>query len=131
MTAKDRRFMFEARDTYLKNGKLSPEQKDKWKSVFARYPKNSLRELFGHPAALPAAFSLLPGGLKRRTSKDVNEMKPSEREVGRRGPFVDMLLKAGVSRRFLEPRHDVHDDRRILVPRKRAFAAASAVGRRT
>jgi hypothetical protein len=47
MTAKDRRFMFEARDSYLKNGKLSPEQKDKWKSVFARYPKDSLRDLFG------------------------------------------------------------------------------------
>ena len=48
--------MFEARDTYLENGKLSPEQKDKWKSVFARYPKNSLMELFGYPAAPPAAF---------------------------------------------------------------------------
>jgi hypothetical protein len=56
MTAKDRRFMFEARDTYLEKGKLSPEQKDKWKSVFARYPKNSLMELFGYPAAPPAAF---------------------------------------------------------------------------
>jgi hypothetical protein len=56
MTAKDRRFMFEARDTYLENGKLSSEQKNKWKSVFARYPKNSLRELFGYPAAPPAAF---------------------------------------------------------------------------
>jgi hypothetical protein len=56
MTAKDRRFMFEARDTYLENGKLSPEQKNKWKSVFARYPKNSLMELFGYPAAPPAAF---------------------------------------------------------------------------
>ena len=38
------------------DGKLSPEQKDKWKSVFARYPKNSLMELFGYPAAPPAAF---------------------------------------------------------------------------
>ena len=56
MTAKDRRFMFEARDTYLANGKLSPEQKNKWKKVFARYPKNSLMELFGYPAAPPAAF---------------------------------------------------------------------------
>jgi hypothetical protein len=56
MTAKDRRFMFEARDTYLENGKLSPEQKNKSKSVFARYPKNSLMELFGYPAAPPAAF---------------------------------------------------------------------------
>jgi hypothetical protein len=56
MAAKDRRFMFEARDTYLEKGKLSPEQKDKWKSVFARYPKNSLMELFGYPAAPPAAF---------------------------------------------------------------------------
>ena len=56
MTPKDRRFMFEARDTYLENGKLSPEQKDKWKKVFARYPKNSLMELFGYPAAPPAAF---------------------------------------------------------------------------
>jgi hypothetical protein len=56
MTAKDRRFMFEARDTYLENGKLSPEQKNKWKSVFARYPKHSLMELFGYPAAPPAAF---------------------------------------------------------------------------
>jgi hypothetical protein len=56
MTAKDRRFMFEARDTYLANGKLSPEQKNKWKRVFARYPKNSLMELFGYPAAPPAAF---------------------------------------------------------------------------
>ena len=56
MTAKDRRFMFEARDTYLKNGKLSPEQKDKWKSVFARYPKISPAELFGYPVAPPAAF---------------------------------------------------------------------------
>jgi hypothetical protein len=25
-------------------------------SVFARYPKNSLMELFGYPAAPPAAF---------------------------------------------------------------------------
>jgi hypothetical protein len=56
MTAKDRHFMFEARDTYLENGKLSPEQRGKWKSVFARYPKNSLMELFGYPAAPPAAF---------------------------------------------------------------------------
>ena len=56
MTAKDRRFMFEARDTYLAHGKLSPEQRDKWKSVFARYPKNSLMELFGYPATPPAAF---------------------------------------------------------------------------
>jgi hypothetical protein len=59
MTAKDRRFMFEARDTYLKNGKLSPEQKDKWKSVFARYPKDSLRDLFGYPAVPPAAFPFI------------------------------------------------------------------------
>jgi hypothetical protein len=56
MTLKDRRFMFEAHDTYLEKGKLSPEQKDKWKSVFARYPKNSLAELFGYPVAPPAAF---------------------------------------------------------------------------
>jgi hypothetical protein len=56
MTLKDRRFMFEARDTYLEKGKLSPPQRDKWKSVFARYPKNSLMELFGYPAAPPAAF---------------------------------------------------------------------------
>jgi hypothetical protein len=59
MTAKDRRFMFEARDTYLENGALSPEQKDRWKSVFARYPKNSLMELFGYPAAPLAAFPFI------------------------------------------------------------------------
>ena len=56
MAAKDRRFMFEARDTYLENGKLSPEQRDKWNSVFARYPRNSLIDVFGYPAAPPAAF---------------------------------------------------------------------------
>jgi hypothetical protein len=31
----------------------------------------------------------------RRTSKDVNEKKPSERDSGRGGPFVDHFLKAG------------------------------------
>ena len=33
--------------------------------------------------------------MTRRTSKDVNEKKPWERDAGRGGPFVDTLLKAG------------------------------------
>ena len=56
MTKEDRRFMIEARDTYLEIGQLSPEQKDRWKSVFARYPIGELYALFGYSAGAPGAF---------------------------------------------------------------------------
>jgi hypothetical protein len=38
MTPDDRRFMIEARDAYLASRPLTPEHKDRWKSVFARHP---------------------------------------------------------------------------------------------
>ena len=55
MTPADRRFMIEARDAYLA-GPLSPEQKDRWKSVFARYPTGELHALFGYSADASGAF---------------------------------------------------------------------------
>ena len=50
MTAAERRFMIEARDAYLASRPLTPEQKDRWKSVFARHPIGDLYALFGYPA---------------------------------------------------------------------------------
>jgi hypothetical protein len=58
MTPADRRFMLEARDTFEEKGKggLSPDQKEKWKRLFVRYPKDSVRALLGYPATPAAAF---------------------------------------------------------------------------
>jgi hypothetical protein len=60
MTAADRRFMIEARDAYLASRPLTPEQKDRWKSVFARYPIGELYALFGYSADAPGAFDRDP-----------------------------------------------------------------------
>jgi hypothetical protein len=56
MTPADRRFMIEARDAYLASRPLTPEQKDRWKSVFARYPIGELYTLFGYSADASGAF---------------------------------------------------------------------------
>jgi hypothetical protein len=56
MTPADRRFMIEARDAYLASRPLTPEQKDRWKSVFARYPTGELYALFGYSADASGAF---------------------------------------------------------------------------
>ena len=56
MTPADRRFMTEARDAYLAARPLTPEQKDRWKSVFARYPIGELYALFGYSANASGAF---------------------------------------------------------------------------
>ena len=56
MTSADRRFMIEARDAYLASRPLTPEQKDRWKSVFARYPIGDLYTLFGYSADASGAF---------------------------------------------------------------------------
>ena len=56
MTPADRRFMIEARDAYLASRPLTPEQKDRWKSVFARYPIGELYALFGYSADASGAF---------------------------------------------------------------------------
>jgi hypothetical protein len=56
MTPADRRFMTEARDAYLAARPLSPEQKDRWKSVFARCPTGELYALLGYSADASGAF---------------------------------------------------------------------------
>jgi hypothetical protein len=56
MTTEDRRFMIEARDAYLGERPLTPEQKDRWKSVFARHPIGELYALFGYSADASGAF---------------------------------------------------------------------------
>jgi hypothetical protein len=56
MTAADRRFMIEARDAHLASRPLAPEQKSRWKSVFARYPIGEIYALFGYSADASGAF---------------------------------------------------------------------------
>jgi hypothetical protein len=56
MTPADRRFMIEARDAYLASRQLTPEQKNRWKSVFARHPVGELYPLFGYSADAAGAF---------------------------------------------------------------------------
>jgi hypothetical protein len=56
MTKEDRLFMVEARDAYLASRPLTPGQKDRWKSVFARYPIGELYALFGYSTDASGAF---------------------------------------------------------------------------